>query len=149
MLSKRLIMLASTLLKTLSDTSHNADARDLANKLLERLLRTFPSLTWDADLLTAFLTSLDAPVDCDYPVSPDARLTVHLRRVTCSTFSRPPPPLLLDYAPLHASIYPSILESNGSVESPKKLRHGWSGLVALDEHLERLLPGIQSPLELP
>ena len=54
MLSKRLVMLAATLLKTLSDTSHNADARDLANKLLERLLWTFPSLTWDADLLTAF-----------------------------------------------------------------------------------------------
>ena len=83
---KRQVMLAGTLLQTLSDSSHNADARDLANKLLDRLLVTFPSLAWDSKLLRRFLSALDIQNDSSYSVGPDTRLVSHLRKVKSNVF---------------------------------------------------------------
>lgn len=83
-LARRQVLLATTLIKTLSDSGHNEDARDLATKLLQSLLETFPSLGWSSEMLQNFLNALDTDMASDYPLQPDARLTILLRKVAIS-----------------------------------------------------------------
>ena len=74
-------MLAQTLIQNLRNKGVNRNARDLADKLLEKLLRSCTSLLWLPEVLAEMLAALDSMDAMGYRVAVDSRITGWLRKV--------------------------------------------------------------------
>lgn len=81
MLGERQVALAQTLVLNLRNTGVNKGARDLADKLLEKLLRRFPALLWRPEILAGLLSALDAKDSSGYQLNVDPRIIFWLRKV--------------------------------------------------------------------
>ena len=75
------VLLARTLIQNLRNKGVNRNARDLADKLLEKLLRSCTSLLWQPEVLSEMLAALDSTDAMGYRVAVDSRITGWLRKV--------------------------------------------------------------------
>lgn len=74
-------MLAQNLIVNLRDRSISKSVRDLADKLLDKLLRSFSDLLWQPELLSSLLTALDALDATGHPIAADSRISSWLQKV--------------------------------------------------------------------
>ena len=87
-LTQRKLVLAEELVANLHDSTVDRSVRDLADKLFEKLLKAFPGLVWQPQLLSALLSALDAVGPTGSPVVADPRIHSWLRKVESSSISR-------------------------------------------------------------
>ena len=83
-MTQRRVALAQILIVNLRDRSISKSVRDLADKLLEKLLRSSNDLLWQPDLLSSLLTALDALDATGHPIDVDFRISSWLRKVILS-----------------------------------------------------------------
>ena len=80
-LTRRRVVLAQNLIVNLRDRSISKSVRDLADKLLDKLLRSFSDLLWQPELLSSLLTALDALDATGHPIAADSRISSWLQKV--------------------------------------------------------------------
>ena len=81
-LTQRRVVLAQNLIVNLRDRGTSKSVRNLADKLLEKLLRSFGDLIWQPELLSSLLNAFDALDATGYPIAVDSRISSWLRKVT-------------------------------------------------------------------
>lgn len=79
--TKRHVALAQSLIANLGDRTTSRAVRDLADSLLEKLLKSCTDLLWQPDLISALLAALDADETAEASSQIETRIAFWLRKV--------------------------------------------------------------------